>query len=265
MKTINFFAFLTAIVLLLGACSTPKLGYFQDIQSGQLHNLNAPVLVKIQPGDKLSILVSSKTPELAYLYNLPVVGHYQSSTSGRSLQTSTVASYTVAQDGSIEFPVIGKLNIAGKTRSEVAEYIRGILIGGDHLKDATVTVDFLDMYFSVMGEVKTPGRFIIDHDKVTLLDALSQAGDLTINGVRNNVLVMREENGVKTAYRVDLTNADQLYSSPAFYLKQNDIVYVEPNAKRARESTGTGNAFQNPSLWISLASLLTTITVLIVK
>ena len=116
-----------------------------------------------------------------------------------------------------------------------------------------------------MGEVKSPGRFIIDHDKVTLLDALSQAGDLTINGLRNNVLVMRDEDGKETAYRVDLTNAESLYGSPAFYLKQNDIIYVEPNAKRARESTGTGNAFQNPSLWISLASLLTTITVLIVK
>ena len=245
MKTLKL---LTAVAatMLLSACSTPKLGYFQDVQSGQLHQLHqlqTPKYVKVQPGDKLSILVSSKTPELAYLYNLPVVGRYNSSTSNRSLNTSSVAHYT----------------------SEVGDYIRNLLVSGNHLKDAVVTVDFLDMYFSVMGEVKSPGRFIIDHDKVTLLDALSQAGDLTINGLRNNVLVMRDEDGKETAYRVDLTNAESLYGSPAFYLKQNDIIYVEPNAKRARESTGTGNAFQNPSLWISLASLLTTITVLIVK
>ncbi len=264
MKTLKL---LTAVAatMLLSACSTPKLGYFQDVQSGQLHQLQTPKYVKVQPGDKLSILVSSKTPELAYLYNLPVVGRYNSSTSNRGLNTSSVAHYTVAPDGSIEFPVLGKLIIAGKSRSEVGDYIRNLLVSGNHLKDAVVTVDFLDMYFSVMGEVKSPGRFIIDHDKVTLLDALSQAGDLTINGLRNNVLVMRDEDGKETAYRVDLTNAESLYGSPAFYLKQNDIIYVEPNAKRARESTGTGNAFLSPSLWISLASLLTTITVLIVK
>lgn len=254
-----------AAAMLLSACSAPKLGYFQDVQSGQLNQLQAPNLLKIQSGDKLSILVSSKNPELAYLYNLPVVGRYNTSTSNHGLSTSTVAHYTVAGDGSIQFPVLGKLFIAGKTRSEVAEYVRELLVSGDHLKDATVTVDFLDMYFSVMGEVKSPGRFIIDHDKVTLLDALSQAGDLTINGLRKNVLVMREEGGKQTAYRVDLTNSDNLYSSPAFYLKQNDIVYVEPNAKRARESTGTGNAFLSPSLWLSLASFLASITVLIVK
>ncbi len=264
MKTSKLFI-AAAAALLLSACSTPKLGYFQDVQSGQLHQLQRPTYVKIQPGDKLSILVSSKNPELAYLYNLPVVGHYQSSTSGKGLTTSTVTNYTVDAEGNIQFPVLGKMHIGGMTRNEIAEYVRTQLVNGDHLKDATVTVDFLDMYFGVMGEVKTPGRFIIDHDNITLLDALTRAGDLTINGVRNNVLVMRTENGQETAYRVDLTNADNLYSSPAFYVKQNDIIYVEPNAKRARESTGTGNAFQNPSLWISLASLLTTITVLIVK
>ncbi len=262
MKKIKLIAVAT-FALLLGSCSVPKIGYFQDVQSGQLHTLTSPNYVKVQPGDKLSILVSSKNPELAYLYNLPVVGRYQPTTSGRSLNSSSVATYTVSHDGSIQFPVLGKLTIQGMTRSEVAEYIQGILVNGNHLKDATVTVDFLDMHFSVMGEVSRPGRFIIDHDKVTLLDALSQAGDLTINGVRDNVLVMREEDGVQTSYRVDLTNAEQLYSSPAFYLKQNDIIYVEPNAKRARQSTATGNTFQNPSVWISLASLAVSVTLLI--
>ena len=133
------------------------------------------------------------------------------------------------------------------------------------LKDPTVTVDFRDMYFSVTGEVKNPGRFVIDHDKVTILDALSQAGDLTIYGRRDNVLVMRQEGKTQNVYRIDLANADQLYTSPVFYLQQNDMIYVEPNTRRAKEATELGISFSNPSLWLSAASLLTTISVLIFK
>ena len=124
---------------------------------------------------------------------------------------------------------------------------------------------FLDLYFSVMGEVKTPGRFLIDHDKTTLLDALSRAGDLTIYGKRDNVLVMREENGKQMTYRIDLSNAASLYNSPAFYLKQEDIVYVEPNERRAREATPLGNSLANPSLWVSVASFTMSLAVLIFK
>ena len=151
------------------------------------------------------------------------------------------------------------------TRSQVAEFIKGSLIKNDMLKDPTVTVDFRDMYFSVTGEVKNPGRFVIDHDKVTILDALSQAGDLTIYGRRDNVLVMRKEGNVQHVYRLDLANANQLYNSPVFYLQQNDVIYVEPNTRRAKEATELGISFSNPSLWISAASLLTTICVLIFK
>ena len=251
-----------SIALLLAGCQTPKLGYFQDVQDGQVNHSVSSQRIKAQPGDKLSILVSSKNPELAYLYNLPIVGHYQSSSSGKGLSTSQIANYTIDENGNIEFPYVGPMHIAGLTRSESAALVKRTLISKDLLKDPSVTVDFLDMYFSVIGEVKSPGRFIIDHDKVTLLDALSQAGDLTIYGRRDNVLVMREEDGVHKSYRVDLTNASKLYASPVFNLKQNDIVSVEPNATRARESTGVGNAFMQPSLWFSVASLATTLFVL---
>ena len=128
-----------------------------------------------------------------------------------------------------------------------------------------MTVDFVDLYYSVMGEVNQPGRYAFDRDKITLIDAISRSGDLTIYGRRDNVLIVREEKGYQTTYRVDLTNTQQLYSSPAFYLKQGDAIYVTPNNKRARESTGTGNAFLQPSLWISLASLTTSILLLIKK
>jgi len=251
------------LALLAGACSTPRLGYFQDLQSGEVQTLSSSRIVRLQPGDKLSILVSSRNPELAYIFNLQVVGHYQSSTSGKGLTTSTVANYTVDSNGNIGFPVLGSMHVAGMTRSEVASYVKQQILNSGMLKDPTVTVDFLDMYFSVMGEVKTPGRFIIDHDQTTLLDALSRAGDLTIYGRRDNVLVTRSDGNKQTAYRIDLSNSKELYNSPAFYLQQNDIVYVEPNDRKARESTTMGNTLANPGLWISAASLVISIIVLI--
>ena len=254
-----------AALLIMSGCTTEKVGYFQDVQSGEVIQMQPARVVKAQPGDKLSILVSSKNPQLAYLYNLPIVGHYETSTSSATLGNSRIASYKVDENGDIQFPILGKLHIADMTRAEIAETIRTQLVTQDLLKDATVTVDFLDLYFSVMGEVKTPGRFLIDHDKTTLLDALSRAGDLTIYGKRDNVLVMREENGKQMSYRSDLSNAASLYNSPAFYLKQEDIVYVEPNERRAREATPLGNSLANPSLWVSVASFTMSLAVLIFK
>jgi polysaccharide export outer membrane protein len=256
---------LTLTAFLLSACSAPKLGYFQDVSSGQINQLSAPQFIKIQPGDKLSILVSSKNPELAYLYNLPIVGHYSSSRSDASMNSSQIASYAVDESGNIDFPILGPIHIAGMTRSEVGAYVKTALISKSLIKDPTVTVDFLDLYISVLGEVKDPGRFIIDHDKITVLDAISRAGDLTIYGRRDNVLVLREENGTQTSYRLDLTNSKSIYDSPVFYLKQNDMIYVEPNDVKSRESTVNGNNVRSTSFWISLASLMTSIALLIFK
>lgn len=261
----NYLAVAILATILFTSCETPKLGYFQDVQTGTIAELSQPEYVRLHPGDKLSILVSSKNPELAYLFNLPVVGHYQSSTSGRGLSTSTVSHYTIGTDGTIDFPVLGKLAVSGLTRSEVANLVKSKLLLSDMIKDPVVTVDFLDMYFAVTGEVSKPGRFIINHDKTTLFDALSQAGDITINGRRDNVLILREVDGKQVAYRLDLRNSKEIYSSPAFYIQQNDVVYVEPNAKRARESQATGNSWLQPSLWISLASFLVSLAVLIIK
>jgi len=264
MKIRNLLTFVV-LLLIVESCTAPKLGYFQDVQSGQVQELQKAKLVTVQPGDKLSILVGSKDPSLAYLFNLQIVGRYKTSQSDANLSTNQVASYTTDENGAIDFPVLGKLQLKGMTRSEVASYIKNELISRQLLKDPIVTVDFLDLFFSVMGEVNQPGRFLMDHDKTTLIDALSRAGDLTINGRRDNVLVMREDEGKQMAYRVDMTNLQSIYSSPVYYLKQGDMIYVEPNEKKARESTAAGNAFLQPTLWISLASLLTSVSVLIFK
>lgn len=253
------------MMLVVTSCTPPKLGYFQDLEPSQTFNLSKAERIKIQPGDKLSILVSSKDPQLAYLFNLPVVGHYRTSSSETPINASQVASYTVNPDGTIYFPVLGKLNVSGLTRDQIAVLVRNELTTRDMLKDAVVTVTFLDLYYEVMGEVKSAGRYTIDHDQVTLLDALGRAGDITIFGKRDNVLVAREENGVQKFYRIDLTKAENLYSSPAFYIKQNDIIYVEPNTKKARESIDNGSAFIQPSFWISAISLLASLSVLIFK
>ncbi len=262
MKIKNLIIF-AAMLLVMGSCTTPKLGYFQDLQTGPVGQTQVPNYIKIQPGDKLSILVSSKNPELAYIFNLNIVSQYQPTNS--MLSTNRVSSYTVDPDGTIDFPILGRQHIAGMKRSEVAEHIRNKLIGQNLLKDATVTVDFIDLYFSVMGEVNHPGRFLIDQDKITIVDALSRAGDLTIFGKRDNVLVMRDLGDEQVAYRVNLTNANELYNSPAFYLKQGDIVYIEPNSTKANQSTVNGNNVRSTSFWFSLVSVLTSLSVLIFK
>ena len=151
------------------------------------------------------------------------------------------------------------------TREEVGTYIKKELQTRDLVKEPVVTVEFLNLSVSVMGEVNTPGRYNIDKDNLTILDVLSQAGDLTIYGKRDKVLVLRKENDIQRVYGVNLCSAEQLYSSPVYYLKQNDVVYVEPNSTKARQSTVNGNTVRSTSFWLSLASLLTSIAVLIAK
>ena len=176
-----------------------------------------------------------------------------------------MSGYTVDSKGNIDFPVLGEIHIAGMTREEVAAYIKKELQSHDLIKDPVVTVEYMNLSVAVMGEVNNPGRFSIDKDNLTILDALSQAGDLTIYGKREKVLVLRQEEEKQRVYGVNLCSAEHLYTSPAYYLQQNDVVYVEPNATKARQSTVNGNNVRSTSFWISLASLLTSIAVLIAK
>jgi polysaccharide export protein, bexD/ctrA/vexA family len=255
-----------ASVLVLGSCSTPRqISYFQDLHPGESElTLAVPAEIKIQPKDKLSILVNSQDLRLTNLFNLPIVSQQigQETSSGTS---RGVSGYTVDSKGDIEFPVLGALHVQGMTREEMAAYIKKELQSHDLIKDPVVTVEFMNLSVDVMGEVNRPGRYNIDKDHLTILDALSQAGDLTIYGKREKVLVLRTEEGKQRVYGINLCSADHLYSSPAYYLQQNDVVYVEPNDTKARQSTVNGNNVRSTSFWISLASLLTSIAVLIAK
>ncbi len=255
-----------ACVLALGSCSTPKqISYFQDLRPGESElSLTAPVEIKIQPKDKVSIMVNSQDLRLTNLFNLPIVTQQV----GQETSTGTnrgLSGYTVDSKGDIDFPVLGKIHIQGMTREEVAAHIKEELQSHDLVKDPVVTVEFMNLTVSVMGEVNNPGRYNIDKDNITILDALSQAGDLTVYGKREKVLVLRNEDGKQRVYGINLCSADHIYSSPAYYLQQNDVVYVEPNDTKARQSTVNGNNVRSTSFWISLASLLTSIAILIVN
>lgn len=263
----------TACFLLIAwmavSCSTPsQISYFQDLRPGESEQqVVAATEIKVRPADKLSILVNSRDPLLSDLFNLPIMSR-QVGQAARGTSTNTsqgVSGYTVDEEGMIDFPVLGKIKVAGMNREEIAAFIKGELLAKNLIKDPVVTVEYMNLCISVLGEVANPGRYNIDRDKVTLLDAISMAGDLTIYGKREKVLVLREEEGVQRVYGVNLCSAEHLYTSPVYYLRQNDVVYVEPNNVRARQATVNGNNVRSTSFWISLASLLTTIAVLVFK
>lgn len=270
----------TAAVMLAAfmavSCSAPKdITYFQDIQDNTVTEIASRKAIRIQPDDKLTITVKSKDPALSDLFNLTVaVNRSSNSTSANgtgarnqsySSSSESLAAYTVSPAGDIDFPVLGQLHVAGMTRTELSGFIKGELIGRDLVRDPIVTVEFLNTGISIMGEVTNPGRYDMNRDDINVLQALALAGDLTIQGKRDNVLVMREENGALHSYRIDLTDSKQMVASPAFYLQQDDIIYVEPNNMKKRSTTVNGNNVLNASFWVSIASLLTSVAVLIFK
>lgn len=260
---------LAACAALLSSCATPKeVVYFQDLQQGDgsLAAVQAKE-IRVRPDDKISIIVNSRDPQLTDLFNLPYVsrqlGQTLRSVTSTYGQSQGVSGYTVDSDGNIDFPVLGKIHVEGMTREEIGRCIKDELVGQDLVKDPIVTVEFMNLTVSVMGEVAKPGRYAIERDRITILDALSMAGDLTIYGRRDAVMVQRMEGDTLQVYQLNLVSGQDVYNSPAFYLQQNDLVYVAPNDVKVRESTVNGNNIRSTSFWISLGSLLTSVAVLI--
>ena len=255
---------LVALALLVSSCaSTKDIAYFQNKMVNQPEKIDKHAGIVIQPKDMLSIVVSSRNPELVAMFNLPVVS-YQAGGELASINSyqQRLMGYVVDEEGFIEFPVLGKLNIVGKTRWEVAELVKNKLIQEGYLSDAVVTVEFLNFKISVLGEVASPGTFSIEGDKVTVLQAISLARDLTIFGRRDNVSVIREQDGKRTIYEINLTDVD-LFKSPAYYLQQNDIVYVQPNDIKARQSTTDDKTLRIASIGLSSGSLLVSVVTLL--
>lgn len=238
------------------SCGTPKnVAYFQDLNNNPdtvitLQNR----VITVKPTDKIYIGVKSKDPQISQLFNLT-----GGTSSGATNMSQDAYYYTVDSKGDIDFPVVGKIQVAGLTREEIAEKVKKSLVDASLVKDPTITVSLSNLHYSMMGEVAKPGQYAIEEEKVTILDAISKAGDLTIQGKRNDVMVLRQENGHQKIYKIDLCSGRDIFSSPAYYLQQNDVVYVTPNDTKKRSSTLNGNTVQSTGFWMSISSLIVTI------
>ena len=262
MKSTKTLSGLAAALLLAASCGTPAgITYFQDTSAEDITVSNNAQQIRLQPEDKVSIIVNTPDYKLNNLFNIPYTSRYLGSiTDSYSSSSQGVSGYTIDANGDIDFPIVGKINIGGLTREEVAAKVKQELVSRDLVKEPVVTVEFMNLTISLMGEVAKPGRYTIGRDHITILDAISMAGDLTITGRRENVRVIREKDGVQKTFRVDLTNAEAVLASPVYYIQQNDIIYVEPNEMRMRQSTVNGNNVVSTSFWISIASLAATLT-----
>jgi len=222
--------------------------------------------IKILPKDILSIVVISSTkPELALNFNLPLHSYQAGSTSTSSSYSQRLLGYLVDVDGYIDFPGFEeKVKVSGMTREQLSSMIKQRIIDDGQIKDPIVNVEFMNFKITVLGEVRTPGVYNIQDDKITIFDALGRAGDLTLYGKRDNVLVMRERNGEILQYRVDLRSSS-IINSPVFYLQQNDVVYITPNStvaarSRINENRTLGVGISMMSLFANIVNIYYTIS-----
>ena len=246
------------VVLLLFSCkSREEVVYYQNIDAlAQVERSNS-YEIKIQPDDLLMIIVSADDPETAIPFNLSTISIPTAGTVNAAQGQLTMQSYLVDAAGTIDFPVLGKLSVGGLSRTEIMQLLE-IRIS-KYIKNPIINIRVMNFKVSVQGEVNSPGIYPLSSDRITLIEAISKAGDLTIYGKRENILIIREVNGVKAYNRVDITKADFIHS-PFYYLAQNDVVYVEPNKARINGAAVGANT----GVIISITSLLITVITLIV-
>jgi polysaccharide export outer membrane protein len=258
MSFIKMATFLLLLFLCFSCGSKQDVVYYQNIDNIASQQSNNSYEIKIQPDDLLMIIVSADDPEVAIPFNLKTYSISGNNRLDITRGQETVQLYLVDQSGNIEFPVIGKLKVSGLTRSEVLNLLQNKI--GVYIKNPMINLRIMNFKISLQGEVNLPGTYPIVSERVTLIEALSMAKDLTIYGKRDNILVIRETNGVKSYNRVDITKSDFI-NSPFYYLAQNDVVYVEPNKTRINSSA----VGPNTSVIISAISILVSLSVLIFK
>lgn len=244
-------------LVLFTSCFTPKkVVYLQDLQPTDVMDVKDNYETKIKKDDLLQILVVSKNSEVAKPFNLSALSSEMSTTSG----TQDQGSYLVDAEGNVELPVLGQMHVEGYTTSELRQLISKTLIEKDLIKDPIVQVRILNFKISVLGELGG-GSIEVKGERITILDALAQAGDLTMQGRRDRVAVIREEDGKRKVAYLDLRSKD-IFNSPYFYLQQNDVIYVEPNnAKTVQYRSGQ---MGNITPWISLVSSVLSLLTFIV-
>ena len=257
MKSTSFiFTVIITFVLLMSSCaSREEIAYFQDEKIGSFEQPKLVYDLVYQPNDMLTIDVTALDPETVRPFNLNAVPYNDNTLSARSdLRRQT---YIIDNDGTINFPVLGKVELAGLTRKEAVDLMQAKI--GDYVKDPLVNIRLTNFTITVLGEVNNPGSFVIQDEKVSLVEALGLAGDLTIYGKRSNVLLVREIDGKKNFSIIDLRSVKTL-SATTFNLMQNDVIYVEPNNARVRSASFT----QNNSVIISAISTLATIAAIFI-
>lgn len=251
--------FVLLLVALMSSCiSNKQLIVFKTVTAETAEKINKTMQPQPEPrvkiNDALIITVSALDPEAVVPYNLPTVS-YESPTSSTVPTTSSFQYYTVDEEGYIDFPILGKLYVVGLKQSEVINLIEGKLQG--QVTNPIVTMRFLNARVTILGEVKRPGTFALNNGRMTLLEALGVAGDLTQYANRSNVLITRENNGKVEFARLDL-RSEEVFTSPYFYLQQNDVVYVEPNQARSTSNQSIG-------LWLSMIGTVASAATVVVS
>ncbi|MBC7606916.1 MAG: polysaccharide biosynthesis/export family protein [Burkholderiales bacterium] len=246
----NIFLIIVLPFMLFSCASRKKIVYLQDIESAQSYQSPTTYEPTLQPDDLLSIIISAENPEVTVPFNLPQIqGNYEINNNQNGIKT-----YLIDSEGVIEFPVLGKIKLGGLTRSEANKKLT--MLVSEYVKNPGINLRILNYKISVLGEVSKPGSYTIPSERITVLEALGLAGDLSVYGKRNNILVIHEEDGKRTFNRIDITNAAFL-NSPSYYLSQNDIVVVEPNKTKINASV------IGPNTSVILTGLTVLITLLI--
>lgn len=245
------YTLITFIVFLLASCvDTKQAVYFNNISSKAIPSaIKAPVPI-IEPNDLLSISVSSLNNEASTLFNNPNTTNVEFVTETGGV--SRMSGYLVSPEGDIQFPLLGKIKAAGLSKKDLADTIGSRLIAKQLLFEPIVNIRFLNFKVTVLGEVNRPSAINVVNEKITLLEAIGLAGDITILGKRDNVMVIREEDNQKVIQRINLNSAE-LFTSPYYYLKSNDIVYVEPNREKVISNSGSSRNINTIIASLSLA------------
>lgn len=248
------FVFILCFAACLASCATTKeILYFQDIDNVTLEPFSAEYEAVIKKDDRLSIIVSGPDKSVTAPYNLTLGEMGTSGVSGSRPEESTL-SYLVDSDGNIDFPILGTIHVEGMTRSQLANYLTEQI--SRDVRTPIVYVSIRNFKVTVLGEVRNPGTYTVNSEKVSILQAIGQAGDLTLTARRDGIVLLREVDGVLTHTKIDLRTSDIL-DSPYFFLQQNDVLYVPPSPTRvATATTATG-------IWSVILSSVTTLIAVI--
>lgn len=251
---IALLAAVTAVLVFDSCTSYKDIVYFQDIDDVQLEQLNSEYEAVIKKDDRLTILVSGPDKIVTAPYNLTLGEMSANGVSSSSNPETATLSYLVDVNGDIEFPILGRIHVEGMTRSQLVDYLTAEI--GKDVQNPIVYVSFKNFKITVLGEVRSPGTFTFDSEKINILQALGKAGDLNLTAERDGILLLREVNGVQTHNRIDLRDS-HLLDSPYFYLQQNDVIVVPPSPTRVKTATtATG-------IWsVILSSITTSIAVI---